>query len=365
MNDVFKAALQFDIDGEPIHIERYGDGHIHDTYAVYFKNPVKKPFRVIIQKINTRIFHNPHVVMENITAVTNFLSEKIKSGDDAERYEVLTVIPTKNGLNYFEDEDGSFWRSFVFIENAFCYQNAERPVLFSNSAKAFGKFQRMLDGFSVRKLHETIPDFHNTSKRFEKFMISVEKDASGRAMSVKREIDFVVSRKHECRVITDLLNSGVIPLRVTHNDTKLNNVLMDINTDEAICVIDLDTVMPGSVLYDFGDSIRFGANRSAEDEKDLNKVEFSLSLYEEYTKGYLSEARLTDKELEHLAWGARIITYEQGIRFLADYLDGDIYYRTYRAEQNLDRARVQFKMIEGMEKQFGEMQDIVWKYATL
>ena len=365
MNDIWKVALQFDIDGELIHAERCGDGHIHETYAVYFKHAVKAPFRVIIQKINTNVFRDPYKVMENITAVTSFLRDKIKSGDDEGRSEVLTVIPAQNGGNLFTDEAGSFWRSFVFIENARSYQAAERPVLFSNSARAFGRFQCMLDGFSVHKLHETIPDFHNTPKRYANFIASVGKDAAGRARAVKREIDFLVSRENESRIITDLLNSGTIPVRVTHNDTKLNNVMMDINTDEAVCVIDLDTVMPGSVLYDFGDSIRFGASLSSEDEHDLNKAGFSLPLYEEYTKGYLSEARLTEKELEYLAWGARVIIYEQGLRFLADYLDGDTYYKTSREEQNLDRARVQFKLIEGMERQFDQMRNIVWKYAAL
>ena len=363
MNEIWKAALQFDIDGEPIHIERHGDGHIHETYAVYFRHDINAPFRVILQKINSKIFRDPYKVMDNIAAVTSFLSDRIKNGEANGRNEVLTVIPTKDGHNLFKDEHGNFWRSFVFIENAFCYQCAERPVLFSNSARAFGRFQRMLDGFSVDTLHETIPDFHNTPKRYANFTASVEKDAAGRARSVKREIDFLVSRENESRIITDLMDSGIIPVRVTHSDTKLNNVLMDIHTDEAVCVIDLDTVMPGSVLYDFGDSIRFGANRSPEDEHDLDKVEFSLPLYEEYTKGYLSEARLTEKELELLAWGARVITYEQAIRFLGDYLDGDTYYKTNREEQNLDRARVQIKLIEGMEKCFGQMQDIVWKYG--
>jgi len=364
MNEIWNAALQFDIDGEPIYIERYGDGHIHETYAVYFRHAIKAPFRVILQKINSNVFRDPYKVMENITAVTSFLSDKIKTCEHNGRIEVLTVIPTKDGHSLFEDEYGNFWRSFVFIENAFCYQCAQRPVLFSNSAKAFGRFQRLLDGFSVDKLHETIPDFHNTPKRYANFTASVEKDAAGRAKHVEREIDFIVSHEQESRIITDLLDSDIIPVRVTHSDTKLNNVLMDIRTDEAVCVIDLDTVMPGSVLYDFGDSIRFGATLSAEDEHDMNKVEFSLPLYEEYTKGYLSEARLTEKELEYLAWGARVITYEQAMRFLADYLDGDTYYKTNREDQNLDRARVQIKLIEGMEKQFDQMQNIVRKYAN-
>jgi len=367
MNEIWKAALQFNIEGELIHIERYGDGHIHETYAAYFKHDTKAPFRVILQKINSNVFRDPYKVMENIAAVTSFLNDKIRNNDIEKidgRNEVLSVIPTKSGGNLFEDEEGSFWRSFVFIENALCYQCAVRPVLFSNSARAFGRFQRMLDGFSVMKLHETIPDFHNTPKRYKNFTASVEKDAASRAKAVEREIDFIVSRERDSRMITDLLDDSVIPVRVTHNDTKLNNVLMDIKTDEAVCVIDLDTVMPGSVLYDFGDSIRFGATLSAEDEKDLDKVEFSLPLYEEYTKGFLSEARLTEEELEYLAWGARIITYEQAMRFLADYLDGDTYYKTNREGQNLDRARVQIKLIEGMEKQFDRMLNIVRKYGA-
>jgi hypothetical protein len=364
MNNVWNAALRFDIDGEPIHIERHGGGHIHETYVVYFKHAMKAPFRVILQKINTNVFHNPYAVMENITAVTKFLSGKATECGSRWRNEVLTAIPTRSGGSLFKDEAGNFWRSFVYIENAICYQTPERPALFSSAAKAFGRFQRMLGDFPVHKLHETIPDFHNTPKRFTDFTASVKKDAARRAKGVKREIDFVLSREHECTIVTDLLNSGAIPVRVTHNDTKLNNVMIDINTDEAVCVIDLDTVMPGSILYDFGDSIRFGATLSPEDEKDINKVEFSLPLYEEYTKGFLVEAHLTEKELEYLAWGARLITYEQSIRFLADYLNGDIYYQTSRPDQNLDRARTQIKLLADMERQFGQMQDIVLKNSA-
>jgi len=363
MDDVWKALQQFDIDGEPIWIESFGEGHINETYSGYFKHAEKAPFRVILQKINTLVFRDPYALMENITAVTKFIGDKMKKSGDSGRNEVLTVIPTRLGQSMYADETGGFWRSYVFIENAKSYQTVERPILFFSAAKAFGKFQRMLDDFPAQKLHETIPDFHNTPKRFADFVASVQKDAATRAKGVEREIDFVVSRERECGIITGLLNNNEIPVRVTHNDTKLNNVMIDADTDEGVCVIDLDTVMPGSVLYDFGDSIRFGTNPAPEDEKDLDKVVFSLPLYEEYIKGFISEARLTEMELENLAWGARLMTYECGMRFLADYLDGDIYFRTSRPEQNLDRARTQFKLVADMERHYEHLQKIAVELA--
>ena len=251
-----------------------------------------------------------------------------------------------------------------FIENTDCFQRAT-PELFEASARAFGRFQRMLDGYPAETLHEPIVNFHNTEDRLAKFEAALKADKLGRAADVLPEIQFVLDRRADCSVALDALRSGKLPLRVTHNDTTLNNILIDRETHEGICVIDLDTTMPGLSINDFGDSIRFGANHSKEDEKDLSKVNFDIELYEAYTRGFLEGAKgsLTEAELEYLPWGARLMTLECGIRFLTDYLDGDHYFRIHYPEQNLDRTRTQFKLVKDMEEQFEAMGAVVKKYA--
>ena len=273
-------------------------------------------------------------------------------------------MPTENGGTYFRTEEGDCYRVYVFIENAKGYDVVEKPEHFYESAVAFGKFAMLLDRFDSSKLFEVLPDFHNTVKRFDNFRRSLEADKFNRAKDVKKEIEFALNREKITHTIVDLLASGKMPSRVTHNDTKLNNVLIDTRTDKAVSVIDLDTMMPGSICYDFGDSIRFGCNPCLEDTPETEKVIFNMSLFETYTKGYLSVFgdTITDIERKNLPMGAILMTYECGIRFLTDYLDGDVYFRKTREGQNIDRTRSQFKLVSDMEKRYDEMLSAVEKY---
>ncbi len=344
---------------------RYGLGHINDTYCVLVQPQEGDCIRYILQRLSTAAFPHPDELMQNMIGITSFLAKKIAAvGGDVTR-ETLTVLPTKEGKLWYTDSEGSVWRLTPYIENTDCLQSAETPELFAASARAFGKFQRMLSDYPASTLYETIPHFHDTKDRFRKFKVALEADKLGRAASVQAEIDFVLAREADCAVALDALERGELPLRVTHNDTKLNNILIDRDSHEGICVIDLDTTMPGLSINDFGDSIRFGANHSKEDEKDLSKVNFDIDLYEVYTQGFLEGAQgcLTPAELEYLPWGARLMTLECGIRFLTDYLDGDHYFRIHYPEQNLDRTRTQFKLVKDMEEQFEEMAAVIAKYA--
>ena len=302
--------------------------------------------------------------MENMAGITGYLRNMIiAEGGDPDR-ETLSLVKTKDGKDFYTDRSGKVWRLTPFIEGTDCYQKATQD-LFEASAYAFGKFQYMLRDYPADTLHEPIPKFHDTENRFEKFIAALKADKMGRAAGVQPEIDFVMAHKEDCSVALQALREGKLPLRVTHNDTKLNNILVDRVTGKGICVIDLDTTMPGLSINDFGDSIRFGANHSAEDEKDLSKVIFDIDLYEVYTRGFLAGAQgsLTPQELNYLPWGAKLMTLECGIRFLTDYLDGDNYFRIHYPEQNLDRCRTQFKLVKDMEAQFQAMHDIVSKYA--
>lgn len=343
---------------------RYGQGHINDTYCVVCQPQDGDPIRFILQGLSTVAFPKPEELMENMIGITSFLFKKIEAAGGDPTREVLRLVPTKDGRNFYTDSAGKVWRLTPFIEGTDCFQSAT-PELFEASARAFGRFQYMLQDYPAHTLHETIAKFHDTENRYQKFLQALEADAMGRAAEVQEEIRFVLARKADCSVTMQALRDGLLPLRVTHNDTKLNNVLIDRATGEGICVIDLDTTMPGLSINDFGDSIRFGANHSAEDEKDLSKVCFDLSLYEVYTRGFLEGAQgsLTKAELEYLPWGARLMTLECGIRFLTDYLAGDHYFHIRYPEQNLDRCRTQFKLVRDMEEQFDAMHAVVQKYA--
>ena len=277
----------------------------------------------------------------------------------------MEVIRTRKGEDYYTDSQGGAWRVFPFVDNTYCYQTAETPELFAASGRAFGKFQRMLNGYPAETLYETIPHFHDTEDRLAKLKAAVEADVMGRVKDCGPEIDFVMARQDDCSVALQALRDGVLPLRVTHNDTKLNNVLIDKATGEGLCVIDLDTTMPGLSINDFGDSIRFGANHCAEDEKDLSKVYIDLELYATYTEAFLEGAggSLTDAEIAYLPWGAKLMTLECGIRFLTDYLVGDTYFHIHREGQNLDRCRTQFKLVADMEAQWEQMHQIVKEIA--
>ena len=355
--------FNFAIDGEFVSCEPYGSGLINRTYVAVY-NEGGRRVRYIVQRINTNLFKNVDGLMNNIKLVTEFnRAEIMKRGGDPDR-ESLTLVPTKNGGTYFRTEEGDCYRVYVFIENAKGYDVVEKPEHFYESAVAFGKFAMLLDRFDSSKLFEVLPDFHNTVKRFDNFRRSLEADKLNRAKDVKREIEFALEREKITHTIVDLLASGKMPSRVTHNDTKLNNVLIDTRTDKAVSVIDLDTMMPGSICYDFGDSIRFGCNPCLEDTPETEKVIFNMPLFETYTKGYLSVFgdTITDIERKNLPMGAILMTYECGIRFLTDYLDGDVYFRKTREGQNIDRTRSQFKLVSDMEKRYDEMLSAVEKY---
>ncbi len=342
----------------------YGSGHINDTRLVTFDDNGKE-YTYILQRINHNVFKNPEQLMENFSAVTAYLGKIIeKAGGDPER-ETLNVIKTKDGKNVYKTEDGEYWRLLTFISDSVSYDKVENPEQFYSSAVSFGNFQYLLRDFPADTLYETIPDFHNTPDRLLKFEEAVKLDVCNRAGEVKREIEFVRKRAEFAKTLENAHKEGRLPLRVTHNDTKLNNILFDEKTGKALAVIDLDTIMPGYSVNDFGDSIRFGATTALEDEADLSKVNFDISLYELYVKGFIEGAKggLTDCELEMLPIGAIMMTYECGTRFLTDYLSGDTYFKTSRPGHNLDRARNQFKLVSDMEERLDEMRSIVKKYS--
>lgn len=355
-----KIAEAFQIEGEYVNAAPYGEGHINSTFLLETTAD-----KYILQKINSNVFPHPEEVMDNVVMVTEFLKDKIEKAGGDSRRETLTVIPTKTGGSYLKTDDGDFYRVYVFIDNAISYQVVENPEDFYNAACAFGKFQNMLADFDASKLHETIKNFHNTKTRYDDFEKAVSDNKSGKAESVREEIEFAMARRKDASIIVDGIADGRIPLRVTHNDTKLNNVMVDEKTGAGICVIDLDTVMSGSLLYDFGDSIRFGTNPASEDEKDLSKVYCDLNLFEQYVKGFLSQLgdSITKEEIELLPMSAKLMTLECGIRFLGDHLNGDVYFKVHRENHNLDRARTQFKMVADMEEKMDEMKAIVSKYV--
>ena len=345
-------------------VVRYGSGHINDTFCVVCQPQEGKAIRYILQGLSLAAFPRQDELMENFIGVTSYLRKKIEAAGGDVMRETLNLIPTRDGKPYYTDATGKVWRLTHYVEGTVCLQKAT-PELFEASARAFGHFQWLLAEYPAETLHETIVNFHNTEDRFAKFLTALEADKLGRAKEVEAEIQFVMDRKADCSVAVSALREGKLPLRVTHNDTKLNNVLIDDTTHEGICVIDLDTTMPGLSINDFGDSIRFGANHSKEDEKDLSKVNFDIELYEAYTRGFLEGAQgsLTEGELEYLPWGARLMTLECGIRFLTDYLDGDHYFHIRYPEQNLDRCRTQFKLVADMESQWTQMHEIVKEIA--
>lgn len=360
------ALYAFGFGNQCSYVQPFGAGHINETYAVYMQNEAgEEELSYVMQRINNDVFKNPREVMDNIFGVTEYLRQSIRaSGGDPDR-ETLSYIKTKEGENYYEDTDGRPWRCYNFIPHSVCYQSVERPEQFYESARSFGRFLKQLDGYPADTLYETIPQFHDTEDRLKNFKQALRRDVKNRARTCKEEIQFVLDHSADCSVLMEQLHNGTLPLRVTHNDTKLNNILFDETSGEGICIIDLDTIMPGLSLNDFGDSIRFGASTAAEDEPDLSKVHFDIDLFENYTKGYLETAGdvLTENEKANLAWGAKIITLECGMRFLTDYLKGDTYFKTQYPGHNLVRARTQFKLVKEMEEKFDEMQAIVKKYS--
>ena len=361
---VEKIISNFKINGNVVLAERYGSGHINITVRVVVRDGhIEREY--VLQRINKNVFKNPHNLMENYVGVTEFLRNKIiASGGDLER-ESLNVIKSRDDKNYYIDEEGEYWRLILFVSDSISYDKVERPEQFYDSAVAFGNFQNLLADYPADTLYETIPNFHNTPDRFRKLCEAVESDVCGRRSEVEAEIAFAMEREEFINTLETAHKAGKLPLKVTHNDTKLNNVLFDKKTGKALCVIDLDTIMPGYEVNDFGDSIRFGATTALEDETDLSKVNFDIELYELYVKGFIEGAagRLTDGEIEMLPVSAVMMTLECGMRFLTDYLSGDTYFRISREKHNLDRARNQFKLVTDMEQKMPQMREIVNKYS--
>lgn len=347
-----EQANLFQTTAEPVFTMRYGSGHINVTYLVVAADASE----YILQRINKTVFQNPEALMENIIAVTGYLGKKTGT-----RRERLTLVPAKDAKLWIQDSEGEYWRMYEFVRDTVCLDKIETLADFRESGAAFGNFQQQLADFPADRLHETIVDFHNTPNRYRLLKHAIQNDCCGRAADVQAEIEFALAREEYAQTLESLKNKGELPLRVTHNDTKLNNVLLDRETRKAVCVIDLDTVMPGLTLYDFGDAIRFGASTAAEDEINLDKVQFSLPLFQAYTEGFLSAcgASLVESEINHLRDGAKMMTLECGVRFLTDYLQGDTYFHTTRARQNLDRCRTQFKLVAGMEAVWEEMHTVV------
>jgi Ser/Thr protein kinase RdoA (MazF antagonist) len=362
--DFGAIVAQFAFDGDFLDAQRCGIGHINGTYAARFRKADGGIHRYILQRINHQVFKRPQELMHNIEKVTVHLREKIiAAGGDPQR-ETLNLIPTLDGGTFYQTAEGDYWRGYIFIEGAQTYQVVEHLDHFYHAGKAFGRFQKLVSDFPPEQLYETIPNFHHTPKRFESFVQSVDRDVKNRARSARAEIEFVEQRAAEMPVLVALLDRGELAQRITHNDTKFNNVMIDDETGEGICVVDLDTVMPGLPLYDFGDAIRSGANPAAEDERDLSRVCMDLDLYESFSRGYLETARdfLTPTEIAYLPFSARLMTLECGMRFLADYLDGDAYFEIQRPGHNLDRCHTQFKMVQDMESKFDRMVRIVEAY---
>ena len=361
MEKLINVFNQFNIEGKLLSLEPHGEGHINSTFLARVEcgGEIKK---YIFQKINSNLFTNVDGLMNNILLVTSFIKEKAISQGKNPETDCLCLIETKDGKPFVKAND-EYFRVYNFIDGL-SFQTVENKEQFYQSAFAFGEFAKTLADFNAEQLYEVLPNFHNTEKRFEGFLETLEKDPLGRASSVKDEIDFVIKRKDYAKKIVSLLESGKMPYKVTHNDTKLNNVMFDKKGEKCLAVIDLDTIMPGSLCYDFGDSIRFGCNHALEDEKDLTKVNFDLELFDAYARGYLSAIGegITNIERKNLPMGAILMTYECGMRFLKDHLDGDVYFRIHRENHNLDRARTQFKLVSDMEKVFDKMQEIIEKY---
>lgn len=347
-----KAATQFQLDGNPKTCTPYGNGHINETYRII----TDTDRWYILQSINRHVFADVPALMENIARVTRYIAAK-----DPDPRHVLTLVRAKDGTDFWQDDAGEAWRVYDFITGSICLDRAENTSDFMQSGVAFGHFQRQLAEFPAETLHETIPHFHDTSNRYALLRAAAEANAASRVAQVQQELDFALAREAEADMMVAMSRDGTLPLRVTHNDTKLNNVMLDVQTRKPLCVIDLDTVMPGLAGNDFGDSIRFGASTAAEDETNLDRVQMSLPLYEAYTRGFLGAcgSSLTEAEIQTLPLGAKLMTLECGVRFLIDYLAGDVYFRTSRPEQNLDRCRTQFKLVQDMEAKWDRMRAIV------
>ncbi len=365
--DLAAVVRAFPLLGRFVEGAPYGSGHINDTFAVVLDQAGTR-VRYILQRVNERVFKNVPALMENIARVTAHATQRAleRSGDNDAGRRALTLVPARDGLPYHRDGDGGWWRCYLFIEQARTYDIVGSPRQAAAAARAFGEFQRLLVDLPGQRLHETIPNFHHTRSRFQAFQAALAADAHNRAASARAAIAFALQHESLVDVLLDLHARGEVPERVTHNDTKFNNVMLDDATQEAVCVIDLDTVMPGLALYDFGDMVRSATNAAAEDERDLAQAQSRLPIFEALVEGYLSSARpfLNAAEVAHLAVSGTVITFEIGLRFLTDFLTGDVYFKTKRPGHNLDRAANQFALVRSIEAQRTTMEAVVRKHAN-
>lgn len=356
-----EISKQFQIYGEILHAETFKIGHINETYSATYDQGGMR-VRYIHQKINKHVFKNPPAVMKNVMRVTTHLRRRLEAADarDITRRSLI-VIPTRDGRSFYVSRDGEYWRTFVFVEGVQTFESVQSPEQALQAGRAFGEFQSLLVDLPGGRLNETIPHFHNTRRRFSALQHAIQKDHYNRARAAKPEIDFALKHEAVVDVILEAMAKGRIPERITHNDTKFNNVMLDTLTGEAKCVVDLDTVMPGCALYDFGDMVRTTTSPTLEDERDLSKVKMHMPIFKKLAEGYLSTAGsfLTRAEKALMAFAGKLITFEIGIRFLTDFLSGDTYFRIHRPEHNLDRCRTQFRLVESIEQQEEAMQTFV------
>lgn len=364
--ELTKQALDLiNIEGDIVEVVPFGGGLINATFLVRTKLEGGEERKYILQRINHYIFKEVEKLMDNYCRVCDYLKDIVaKNNGDIER-ETITVVNAKDGRSFTQDSEGNYWRAIKFIPDTITYETISCEDDFYKAGKAFGNFQNMLADYNAELLYESIPNFHNTKERLKTFINAIKENKSGRKDKVVDEINFILERQEQASSLVDMLERGELPLRVTHNDTKISNVLLDKDTKEGICVIDLDTIMPGLSLYDFGDAIRSGATFAREDEEDLSKVFVDLGLFEAFTKGFIEgvDNGLTQKEIEMLPMGAKIITLEQSMRFLTDYLDGDLYYKTSYDDHNLVRTRTQLKLVNDLEDKWEEVNNIVKKYS--
>ncbi len=355
-NDIKYAIRNFKFEGEYQDYVELKSGNINSTCMLIYKYEGKEK-KYILQRINKAVFQNMTALMNNISAVIEHIGTKIDKDDPEYERKFLNFVKTKDGEYLYADDHACFWRAYLYVDNTTAYDSIENPELFYEAGRGFGIFQRHLDDFPVDKLVEIIPKFHDTKSRFFDFVAAVAKDAVGRVAKLESEIDFLFDRRKMMAEIVNMIDAGVIPVRVTHNDTKLNNILIDNDTGKAMCVIDLDTVMPGSVLYDFGDAIRFGANTAAEDEPDVSKITLDMGLFKLFAKGFLEETEglFSKEEIHYLPLGVKVITCELAMRFLTDYINGDVYFKTKYPDHNLVRARAQMKLLTEIEAKYDEM----------
>jgi hypothetical protein len=359
-----QICQQFQMEGALLEIVPYGKGHIHSTFAAAYQQSDGSYQRILLQHINRGIFPEPEKIIDNILLVTEHLRREIHAAGGDPLRNTITLIAAQDGKYFYKDDKGEYWRAEIFIEDTHTVPAVKDPVQYFNAGRTFGQFQKYLVDFPVQKLHVVIPHFHDTGERFEQFAEAVAQDPFHRSSAVKSEIDFAFQRAGEVDRLVDMASAGKLPERVTHNDAKLDNILMDDRTGEGVCVIDLDTVMPGLAVYDFGDIVRSGANTGEEDELDLSRVAFDISVYEQILHGFLDAASnsLTPTEIDQLPFAAKLITFEQGLRFLTDHLKGDEYYRVSRPSQNMERCRTQFKLVSEMERKFDSMLKILGRH---